>query len=65
MPQQESRARRDRIPLSSRSFEFSELLPCVIARQCGEALIDLDKWHIFEAENPQIFRQMYVFTLRK
>ena len=38
MPQQESRARRDRIPWSSRSVEFSELLRCVIARQCGDAL---------------------------
>lgn len=31
----------------------------------GEALTDLDKWHIFEGENPQIFQRMYVFTVQK
>jgi SAM-dependent methyltransferase len=29
------------------------------------ALTDLDKWHVFETENPQAFRFMYVFRLRK
>jgi SAM-dependent methyltransferase len=29
------------------------------------ALLDLDKWQAFEADNPQTFRHMYVFTVRK
>jgi hypothetical protein len=29
------------------------------------ALTDLDKWHVFEAENPQAFRFMYVLSVRK
>jgi SAM-dependent methyltransferase len=29
------------------------------------ALTDLDSWHAFEADNPQTFRNMYVFTVRK
>jgi SAM-dependent methyltransferase len=29
------------------------------------ALLDLDKWQAFEADNPQTFRLMYVFTVRK
>jgi SAM-dependent methyltransferase/tetratricopeptide (TPR) repeat protein len=29
------------------------------------ALIDLDKWHAFETENPQAFRFMYVFSVSK
>jgi SAM-dependent methyltransferase len=29
------------------------------------ALTDLDKWNVFEAENPQAFRFMYVFSVRK
>jgi hypothetical protein len=29
------------------------------------ALTDLDKWHVFETENPQAFRFMYVFRVRK
>ncbi len=29
------------------------------------ALADLDCWQAFEDENPQAFRYMYVFTLRK
>jgi SAM-dependent methyltransferase len=29
------------------------------------ALTDLDDWHAFETDNPQTFRHMYVFTVRK
>jgi SAM-dependent methyltransferase len=29
------------------------------------ALTDLDTWHVFETENPQAFRFMYVFCVRK
>ena len=29
------------------------------------ALTELDKWHVFETDNPQTFRNMYVFTVRK
>ena len=29
------------------------------------ALTELDKWHVFETANPQTFRNMYVFTVRK
>ncbi|HUD88567.1 MAG TPA: methyltransferase domain-containing protein [Xanthobacteraceae bacterium] len=29
------------------------------------ALTDLESWHAFEAGNPQTFRSMYVFTVRK
>jgi SAM-dependent methyltransferase len=29
------------------------------------ALTDLGKWQVYEADNPQIFRRMYVFTVRK
>ena len=29
------------------------------------ALTDLDAWHAFETDNPQTFRHMYVFTVRK
>jgi ubiquinone/menaquinone biosynthesis C-methylase UbiE len=29
------------------------------------ALTDLDKWQAYEADNPQTFRRMYVFTVRK
>jgi len=29
------------------------------------ALTDLDKWQAFEADNPQTFRRMYVFGVRK
>ena len=30
-----------------------------------EALTDLDKWQAYEADNPQTFRRMYVFMVRK
>jgi SAM-dependent methyltransferase/tetratricopeptide (TPR) repeat protein len=30
-----------------------------------ETLTDLDKWQAYEADNPQTFRRMYVFTARK
>jgi hypothetical protein len=26
---------------------------------------NLDDWHTFEDENPQTFRRMYIFTVRK
>jgi SAM-dependent methyltransferase len=29
------------------------------------ALLDLDNWQTFEVENPQVFRRMYVFEVRK
>jgi SAM-dependent methyltransferase len=29
------------------------------------ALTDLNHWHAFETDNPQTFRNMYVFTIRK
>jgi ubiquinone/menaquinone biosynthesis C-methylase UbiE len=29
------------------------------------ALTDLDKWHAYETDNPQTFRRMYVFMVRK
>ena len=29
------------------------------------ALTDLNKWHTFEMDNPQTFRHMYIFTVRK
>ncbi len=36
------------------------------ARFPGDAaLTDLDKWQAYEADNPQTFRRMYVFTVRK
>jgi 2-polyprenyl-3-methyl-5-hydroxy-6-metoxy-1,4-benzoquinol methylase len=36
------------------------------ARLPGDAaLTDLEKWHAFEADNPQTFRRMYVFSVRK
>ena len=36
------------------------------ARFPGDAaLTDLDKWHAYEADNPQTFRRMYVFMVRK
>lgn len=31
----------------------------------SDALVDLDKWDAFEADNPQTFRNMYLFTVRK
>lgn len=31
----------------------------------ADALTDLDNWHAFEADNPQTFRYLYVFTVRK
>lgn len=31
----------------------------------ADALTDLDKWQAFEADNPQTFLNMYVFTARK
>ncbi len=30
-----------------------------------EALVDLDAWNVFEAANPQTFRNMYLFSIRK
>jgi SAM-dependent methyltransferase len=36
------------------------------ARFPGDAaLTDLEKWYAFEADNPQTFRRMYVFNVRK
>ena len=32
---------------------------------CRLALTDLDKWHAYETDNPQTFRRMYVFMVRK
>jgi hypothetical protein len=29
------------------------------------ALIDLDRWHVFETENPKIFVAMYRFWVQK
>jgi hypothetical protein len=29
------------------------------------ALADLDCWHAFETRNPQTFRHMYVFSVRR
>ena len=34
-------------------------------REAKTALRNLDYWEIFEADHPQIFRRMYVFTARK
>jgi ubiquinone/menaquinone biosynthesis C-methylase UbiE/tetratricopeptide (TPR) repeat protein len=31
----------------------------------ADTLRDLDNWHAFEADNPQTFRYLYVFTVRK
>jgi hypothetical protein len=28
-------------------------------------LTNLDKWHAYETDNPQTFRRMYVFMVRK
>jgi SAM-dependent methyltransferase len=52
------------------SFQGFELEPKVLEKfqtqfPADAALTDLDKWHAFEADNPQTFRNMYVFTVRK
>lgn len=52
------------------SFLGFDLEPASIARfrkQFPEnaALVDLAKWRAFEADDPRIFRSMYVFTVRK
>jgi ubiquinone/menaquinone biosynthesis C-methylase UbiE len=55
--------------LSFLGFEFSED-PSVIERfqkqfQDPDALTNLDHWHAFEADHPETFWGMYLFTLRK
>jgi ubiquinone/menaquinone biosynthesis C-methylase UbiE len=52
------------------SFLGFELTPWVIEKfqmqfPVDGALSDLDKWDAFESDNPQTFRNMYVFTVRK
>jgi SAM-dependent methyltransferase len=52
------------------SFQGFELEPWALEKFRkqfpGEgALTDLDKWHAFEADNPQTFQHMYVFMVRK
>jgi hypothetical protein len=44
----------------------SRLVERFQARFPGDAaLTDLDKWHAYETDNPQTFRRMYVFMVRK
>jgi SAM-dependent methyltransferase len=52
------------------SFLGFELEPRILEKFTGQfpgaaALTDLDNWHAFETANPQIFRAMYIFKVRK
>jgi ubiquinone/menaquinone biosynthesis C-methylase UbiE len=52
------------------SFQGFEVEPWVFEKfqtlfPGAAALMDLDNWQVFEADNPLTFRTMYVFTVRK
>jgi SAM-dependent methyltransferase len=52
------------------SFQGFELEPQAMEKFRNEfpadaALTDLESWQTFEADNPQTFRRMYVFTVRR
>jgi SAM-dependent methyltransferase len=52
------------------SFLGFDLAPWMIEKfrvqfPADDALTDLDNWDAFESDNPQTFRSMYVFTVRK
>jgi hypothetical protein len=50
-------------------FRGFELKPEIVAAFCTRfgngSLLDLDRWHAFESDNPQTFRNMYLFTAGK
>ena len=53
--------------LSFLGFELKSEVMEVFDKRCPEAngRENLDDWHAFEEENPQTFRHMYIFTVRK
>ena len=53
--------------LSFLGFDLEPWLIEKFRKQFPDAamLTELDKWHAFETENPQTFRFMYIFTVRK